>query len=333
MNTQTAIAVDNISKWYGDFQAVRNLSFDVQKGEIFALLGPNGAGKSTAIRMILDIIKPDQGKITVLGEKAGSGVTSRVGYLPEERGLYKNVPVAEMMAYLARLKGISRKDAHKRALSLLDKVDLAEHAHSKVQELSKGMQQKVQFVTTIMHEPDLIIIDEPFSGLDPVNRIVIKDLLTEFRDQGGAIVMSTHQMNQVEEMADRMLMISRGERKLYGPVDDIRKQYALHAIIVSGQGDWDSLPGVTRTEDLGRDGTMLHLQDDATADDVLSAIAQSEAMTIERFSLAVPTLDEIFIQVAGESADVSQVQQKLDAGAIKTNATGKPDTDDEGAAA
>lgn len=309
MTTNTAIQVENVSKWYGEFQAVRDLSFEVYTGEIFALLGPNGAGKSTAIRMILDIIRPNNGRIAIFGTPISDETKNRIGYLPEERGLYKNVPVVEMMTYLARLKGMERKQAQKRAMALLEKVDLGEHARKKVQELSKGMQQKVQFVTTILHEPHLIVIDEPFSGLDPVNRIVIKDLLTEFRQQGGAIVMSTHQMNQVEEMADRMLMISRGERKLYGPVEDIRKQYAQHAIVVAGQGDWASLPGVSATEDQGRDGVLLHLDDGTTPDDVLSAIAQNPQMRIERFQLAVPSLDDIFIQVAGESASVSQAQQ------------------------
>ncbi|MEO1165895.1 MAG: ATP-binding cassette domain-containing protein, partial [Chloroflexota bacterium] len=204
-----AISVNNISKWYGDFQAVKNLTFDVQRGEIFAVLGPNGAGKSTSIRMILDIIKPDQGDILVLGSKMNDQLKNRIGYLPEERGLYKTVKVLDMMTYLGRLKGLSSADAKSRARDYLAKLELSEHEDSKVEALSKGMQQKVQFAVTVMHAPELIIIDEPFSGLDPVNRLIVKDLLQELRDNGTAIVMSTHQMNQVEEMADRMLMISR----------------------------------------------------------------------------------------------------------------------------
>ncbi len=300
--TTTAITTRHIAKAYGDFQAVADVHFDVYKGEIFALLGPNGAGKSTTIRMILDIIKPDKGSIEVLGGKLTEAAKNRVGYLPEERGLYKSVSVIEMMVYLGKLKGMAGKDAHKKAMGLLQKLELADFAKKKVSELSKGMQQKVQFAVTVIHDPELIIIDEPFSGLDPVNRMVIRDLLFDFRQRGGAVVMSTHQMNQVEEMADRMLMISRGQQKLYGAVDDIRKQFALHAIVVEGKGDWAALPGVTQVEphSNGRSGALLHLAENATSDSVLAAIAQSPTMQIEKFELAIPSLDDIFIRVAGE---------------------------------
>lgn len=304
-----AIIVEGVTKSYGDFRAVDHLSFDVQSGEIFALLGPNGAGKSTMIRMILDIIKPDQGKIAVLGGNIDAARKNRIGYLPEERGLYTGVPVIEMMGYLGRLKGLSRSQSRSHAMQLLERLDLADHATNKVSELSKGMQQKVQFAVTVMHHPELIIIDEPFSGLDPVNRLVIKELLMDFRNEGGAIVMSTHQMNQVEEMADRMLMISHGQQKLYGQVDAVKEQYAKHAIIVEGRGDWASLPGIASVEKIGngRNGmVMLNLEPDMTNDRVLAAIAQNNALQIDRFERAVPSLDEIFIQVAGESAHIDQ---------------------------
>lgn len=301
---QTAVEVNEISKQYGDFQAVKSLSFDVKPGEIFAILGPNGAGKSTSIRMMLDIIEPDSGTIRILNEPMNDDLKNRIGYLPEERGLYKNVKVLEMMSYLGRLKGLSQTEARSRALQYLEKFDLTDHANSKVDELSKGMQQKVQFSVTVMHDPELIIIDEPFSGLDPVNRLLIKDLLQHLRQQGTAIIMSTHQMNQVEEMADRMLMISRGQRKLYGKVDDIRKQYAQHAIIVEGEGDWQQLDGVATVEPVSnrQRAQLLYLKPDATMDSVLAAIAQSPTHTVERFEQAVPSLDDIFIRVAGEDA-------------------------------
>jgi ABC-2 type transport system ATP-binding protein len=300
-----AIDVQQISKSYGDFKAVQNLSFDVRQGEIFALLGPNGAGKSTSIRMILDILKPDSGRIQVLGGEMNDDKKNRIGYLPEERGLYKDVKVLDMMAYLGRLKGLSSDEARRRARNLLEKLDLADHENSKVEELSKGMQQKVQFAVTVMHEPELVIIDEPFSGLDPVNRMVIKDLLIEMRDSGTGIVMSTHRMDQVEEMADRMLMISRGQQKLYGKVDDIRREYAAHAIIVQGEGDWDELPGVVGVEvaDEKRGTMLLHLADDTTTDAVLADIARSDAYQITRFEQAIPGLDEVFIRVAGEKVN------------------------------
>jgi ABC-2 type transport system ATP-binding protein len=291
--SQIVIDVQHITKTFGSFNAVDSLTFDVQAGEIFALLGP--------IRMILDIIKPDKGAIRVFGAPLNDASKNRIGYLPEERGLYKSVPVLEMMSYLGRLKGLTARDATQRAMSLLEKLELAEHAKKKASELSKGMQQKVQFAITIQHNPDLIIVDEPFSGLDPINRMVIKQLLEEFRERGGAIIMSTHQMNQVEEMADRLLMISQGERKLYGEVGAIRKQFAQNAVIVQGRGDWAALPGVTRVEPHtnGQQGAMLHLAANTTTDSLLEAIARNRDISIEKFELAIPGLDEIFIQAAG----------------------------------
>lgn len=300
----STVQVHHIRKSFGNFLAVDNLSFDVNSGEIFALLGPNGAGKSTTIRMILDIIQPDSGTINVFGKKITDKSKDRIGYLPEERGLYRGVKVIEVMVYLGVLKGMTTTEAKSSAMNLLTKLELADHAGSKVSELSKGMQQKVQLAVTVMHKPDLIIIDEPFSGLDPVNRLVIKDMLMGFREQGGAIIMSTHQMNQVEEMADRMLMINRGQQQLYGRVDDIRSQYALHAIIVEGTGDWMSIPGVLRVDRVnkGRNGQILYLDEHTTSDQVLANIAQDATKQINRFEHAVPSLDEIFVRVVeGES--------------------------------
>lgn len=302
MDAQVAIHAEGVVKSYGDFRAVDALSFDVQRGEIFALLGPNGAGKSTTIRMILDILRPDSGRIAVLGGPLNDATRNRIGYLPEERGLYRNVPVLDVMIYLGQLKGMTHAAAKRRALDLLARLDLADHARSKVSELSKGMQQKVQFAVTVIHEPDLIIVDEPFSGLDPVNTLVIKELLGDLRDRGVAVVMSTHQMQQVEEMADRLLMINRGQQKLYGPVTQIRQQFASHAIIVEGSGQWDNLPGVDSVEmhRNGRETALLHLAADVTPESVLAAIAASGQAHLRRFELAVPSLNDIFIQVVAE---------------------------------
>lgn len=304
-SSSNAVEVRGVSKTYGNFRAVSDVTFDVYYGEIFALLGPNGAGKSTTIRMILDILRPDTGSIRVLGSPINDEIKNRIGYLPEERGLYKSAQVLEMMVYLGRLKGMSRSDATKRAMSLLERLELAEHAKKKVSELSKGMQQKVQFAVTIMHEPRLIIIDEPFSGLDPVNRMVVRDLLFDFRSGGGAIIMSTHQMNQVEEMANRLTMISKGQQKLYGSVDDIRSQYASHAIIVEGRGDWNRLDGVINVASAsnGREAFKLYLREDVNSDAVLAQIAQAQDFEINRFEKALPSLDEIFIRVAGERSE------------------------------
>lgn len=298
----TVIAVDRISKQYGSFRAVDDLSFEVHAGEIFAMLGPNGSGKTTTLRMILDILRPDSGSISVFGGALTDAAKNRIGYLPEERGLYRNARLVDMMVYLATLKGMSHHDARSRSMALLERIGLAENAKSKISELSKGMQQKVQFAVTILHKPSLIIVDEPFSGLDPVNTLLLQDLLLDYRREGGTIVMSTHLMHQVEELAERLVMISRGQRKLYGTVQDIRKQFALHAIVVEGQGDWAALPGVTRVEksENGRLGVTLYLADGTSPDDVLAAIARAEDMSIERFELAVPRLNDIFIRVVGE---------------------------------
>jgi ABC-2 type transport system ATP-binding protein len=297
-----AIMVQNVTKRYGDFTAVSDLSFEVGCGEIFAMLGPNGAGKTTTIRMILDILKPDTGNIEVLGAPIADKTKERIGYLPEERGLYRNVPVVEVLTYLGQLKGMTRHDAQQRATDLLNRFELGENIRSKVSELSKGMQQKVQIISTVLHHPDLIIIDEPFAGLDPVNTQVIKDLLYDMHKEGVTIVMSTHQMQQIEEMSDRLVMIDHGRRVLYGGVDEVRQRFAKNAVIVEGEGDWSALAGVTSVEKSENGhGVLLHLAQGVTPDDVMGEMAAGAAYHVRRFELAVPSLNEIFIEVAGYS--------------------------------
>ncbi|MFN8378182.1 MAG: ATP-binding cassette domain-containing protein [Anaerolineae bacterium] len=293
------IEASHIQKSYGDFRAVQDLNFEVRAGEVFAMLGPNGAGKSTTIRMILDILRPDSGTIDVFGGPIDAERKDRIGYLPEERGLYRSAKVIDMMVYLGVLKGMSKEAARQRGMELLEELGLAENAKQKVSELSKGMQQKVQFAVTIMHNPDLIIIDEPFSGLDPVNTMVIKDLLMGFRNRGGAVVMSTHQMYHVEEMADRLLMINRGQQALYGPVDEVRNRYAIHAVHVEGEGDWTTLAGVEKVDPPGEGdtGDLLYLKQGVASAALLSEIAARPDLTVRRFELAVPSLNEIFIRV------------------------------------
>ncbi|MEQ8675064.1 MAG: ATP-binding cassette domain-containing protein [Aggregatilineales bacterium] len=316
MKEQVALQVDHVSKSYGDFRAVDNVSFEVNRGEIFAMLGPNGAGKSTTIRMILDIMKPDTGTIRVFGAPINDASKDRIGYLPEERGLYKGVKVIDVMTYLGTLKGMSHRNAHDRAMEMLERLDLQDNANSKVSELSKGMGQKVQFAVTVLHEPDLVIIDEPFSGLDPVNTMTIKQLILDMREKGTAIIMSTHQMQQVEEMADRLLMINRGKQALYGSVNDVRRQYALHAVIVDGEGNWEGLPGVVQVENAPneRDSKLLHLAENVSTNDLLASIAATPGTNITRFEEAVPSLNDIFIRVVGErvlsTGDVERVEME-----------------------
>jgi ABC-2 type transport system ATP-binding protein len=290
------IDVSGVSKYYGDFKAVSDVSFQVQRGEIFAMLGPNGAGKSTIMRMILDIIKPNAGKIAVLGGAMTDKTKGKIGYLPEERGLYRNVKVVEMMVYLGRLKGMARADAQKQAMALLDRLEMAEVAKKKVSELSKGMQQKIQFAVTVMHRPELMIVDEPFSGLDPVNTRVLMDLLLDMRKQGTTIVMSTHQMFQVEELCERLLMINRGEVALYGPVNEVRRRYALNAVEIEGTGDWTKVPGVSQVE-RHNGGALLHLAPNVTPNDLMGSLAATPGVSVEKFAMAVPRLNDIFIRV------------------------------------
>ncbi len=277
--------------------AVRDVSFEVHSGEIFGLLGPNGAGKTTSIRMILDIYKPDKGTINVLGSgPMTEAKKERVGYLPEERGLYKDMKVEEVVLYLAELKGLSRSVAKKRATDFFDRMGLAGDKHKKVSEFSKGMQQKVQIITTLIHEPELIIIDEPFSGLDPVNTRMVQDMLLEEHRKGTTIVMSTHQMYQVEEMCDRIVLINKGDSVLYGGVDDIRRQYADNAVRVTAQGEFPRLDGVMETSRKGNSRT-LSLPKEMSTQMLLAQLAGAPNLTIESFELALPTMDDIFVKV------------------------------------
>jgi ABC-2 type transport system ATP-binding protein len=292
----------HISKRFATTLAVDNLSFQVHSGEILAMLGPNGAGKTTTIRMVLDILKPDQGTISVLGGPLTQATKDRIGYLPEERGLYRNVTLIDCLTYLGTLKGIDSRSAKTRASELLDRVELGPNKQQKVSELSRGMQQKAQFVATILHDPDLIIIDEPFSGLDPVNTRLIKEMIYEMKAQGKTIIMSTHMMHQVEEMADRLLMMNHGGRVLYGPVDEVREQFALNAVYIDGQGDWAALPGVARVQVDGKE-TELLLKENTSPDDLLTRLAGNPAYQVTRFQVAVPSLDDIFITVVDRVTD------------------------------
>jgi ABC-2 type transport system ATP-binding protein len=293
------ISVSHLAKSFGSAQAVRDASFDVARGEIFGLLGPNGAGKTTTIRMILDIFKPDRGSVSVLGGAMSEAKKDRIGYLPEERGLYKDISVENCVVYLAELKGVPRTEAKARAAQFFDQLDLTAHKRKKVQDLSKGMQQKVQVMTTLLHKPELIIIDEPFSGLDPVNTRLVQDLLLQEQKNGTTIVMSTHQMYQVEEMCDRLVLINKGNSVLYGEVNEIRRRYADNAVRVVAQGELPLISGITEATRKGNAHT-LHLSAETTPQAVLQQLANTSNLTIESFELALPTMDDIFVRVVRE---------------------------------
>lgn len=295
------ISVDQISKRFGQQIAVDNASFSVESGEIFALLGPNGAGKTTTIRIILDIFKPDSGTVSVMGGPMTEGKKDRLGYLPEERGLYQDVPLDRALVYLATLKGMTNLDASQKVDALLQRFDLFEHRKKKIKELSKGMQQKAQLIVTLVHDPELIIVDEPFAALDPVNTQMVKGLLREERDRGKCIVMCTHQMHQVEELADRMVLINKGAVMLYGDLQEIRRSYSGQEIHIQTSDELpDTLPGVQsiRKEN---SHTSLHLQGETSAQTVLQTLVD-RGIKLEKFEIAIPTLDEIFIQVVTQGA-------------------------------
>jgi len=296
------VDVNEITKSFGTVKAVQGVSFEVQQGEIFGLLGPNGAGKTTSIRIILDIFKPDSGTVSVLGGPMTEEKKNKIGYLPEERGLYQEIPLERCLVYLATLKGLEETDARQRVGEYLDRFDLGQWRKKKVKELSKGMQQKAQLITTLVHRPEIVIIDEPFSALDPVNTQMVKDLLCEERDRGTTIIMCTHQMHQVEELADRIALINKGQTVLYGSLDEIRRRYVADAVIVRALQDLPaSLPGV-REIIKQNNHALLKFEPGKTSQDILQMLVQNN-IALEQFEIALPTLDEIFIQVVQSEGD------------------------------
>ena len=289
------VEVSHISKSFGAVKAIDDLSFAVEQGEIFGLLGPNGAGKTTSIRIILDIFKPERGQVSILGGAMSEAKKSRIGYMPEERGLYQDIPLERCLVYLGSLKGVPAAEVRRRLPAYLERFDLAEHRHKKVKELSKGMQQKAQIIATLLHSPELLIIDEPFSGLDPINTRLVKDLLLELNRQGVTIIMSTHQMNQVEELCHRILLVDHGRAVLYGELQTIRRDFAGHAVLVRLDGALPSLPGVEKVE-AHNDALRLSLSTGVTPQQVLRGLVE-QGVALEQFEIALPTLDDIFVEV------------------------------------
>ncbi len=294
-----AVTVSNISKSFNRQRVVADLSFNIRQAEIFGLIGPNGAGKTTTIRMLMDIIKPEAGQIRLFGEPVGTAVTRRIGYLPEERGLYRKLSVEQTLDYLARLKGYAPSRLPARVDYLLGLFDLDAHRKKKIEELSHGMGQLVQFLVTIGHDPDLIILDEPFANLDPVNTELIKNIVRNLQREGKTIIFSTHRMNEVEELCDRVLMIHRGRAVLNGYLLDIQAQYRDNAVIVQSDAPVDDLRGVRSQRE--RQGAIeLMLEDGVTPQAILEQL-MSRGAKISRFEIATPSLHEIFLKVAGES--------------------------------
>ncbi len=300
---EPTVVVSQLKKSFRDVHAVKDVSFEVYPGEVFGLLGPNGAGKTTTIRMMLDIFKPDSGAVTLFGGPITETKKNRIGYLPEERGLYQDAKLETTLVYLAALKGMKEAAARLHLGDWLKRLDLYDYRNKRVKELSKGMQQKAQIIATFLHDPDLIIIDEPFSGLDPLNARLIKEIINEQQEAGKTIIMSTHQMHQVELLCNRIALINQGRSVIYGEVDAVRREFSGHAVILKGQGEFSTLPGVLKAQ--RQNGTWeLTLEAAIDPQTFLRTLSSQKDFEIERFEIARPSLEDIFITVvkAGENA-------------------------------
>jgi ABC-2 type transport system ATP-binding protein len=293
------LAFDNVVKSYGGTLALRGVSFDVHGGEIFGLLGPNGAGKSTLIRILMDIIRPDSGAVRVFGETRRRDHLDRLGYLPEERGLYTKLSVTDVMTYFGTLKGLSRAEARRRSIEWLGRVELSHVAGWKIDRLSKGMSQKVQISAALLSDPELCVLDEPTTGLDPVNVRLVQDLLVDRRRKGRTTILSTHQMNQVEALCDRVALINQGQLMVYGEVDEVRRRYSLPEVRVRARGPLPSIPAVSDVVDDGNGMWRLMLANGSAPADVLTTLIHAGA-AIERFEPMLAPMEDIFLRVVRE---------------------------------
>ena len=291
------LTLDRISKSFGNFSAVRELSFDIQPGQIYGLLGPNGAGKTTTIRMIMDIIMPDEGQIRIFDQPNSMKILSRVGYLPEERGLYQKMKIHDVLKFFGELKGMNKAKLSEEIPRWLETFELTDWRNKKVESLSRGMQQKLQFIATILHRPSLIILDEPFTGLDPINTALVKDVILELQAEGATIIFSTHLMEQVEKLCDSICLINKGRRVLHGELRDIKRRYGRDRIQMEYSGNSDFLKTTGLVDQLDDYGNYveIRLASDANPQDLLKAVS-SEA-DIFRFEIVEPSLNEIFIEV------------------------------------
>lgn len=293
---EIVLSVKDLSKSFKNRSIIRDISFDVKKGEIMAILGPNGAGKSTTIRNIMGIMYPDEGKIEFT---QSNGIPRhKIGYLPEERGLYKGVKVMDILLYFAELKDYPLDKARKRALEYLEKFDLKGKEKVSVEELSKGMGQKVQFIASIIHEPELLILDEPFSGLDPVSQDLFKKEIRELADKGTAILLSSHQMNMVEELCDRLFMIYQGQKIIYGTMDEVKKEYANFKCTLKGENAPRILESINKVQRVEQNGnvSILYLEGDVVIPQWLRNLP--EELQIEELTIDRTSLHEIFIGIA-----------------------------------
>ena len=293
-NSSAVLEVRELVKTFGDRRVVNGVSFELQRGEIFGFLGPNGSGKTTTMRMALDLIRPDSGTVNVFGAAPTRKVLRRVGYLPEERGLFQRAQVLDVLRYMGRLKGLSASTAEDRASEMMSRVGLAEHLAAKVQGLSRGMTQLVQFAGALLHRPDLIILDEPFGGLDPLNVVLIKEILREEQARGASVIFSTHIMSDVEELCERVLLIDAGTMLLYGSIIELKRSRGTRTVKIAADRRPESVAGVM--EPMAVNG---HFEYTLAAGSEPQAILRSfldAQIPVERFEVALPTLNEVFIE-------------------------------------
>ena len=300
------IQLANVNKRFGALHAVRNVSFEIQRGQVCGFLGPNGAGKSTTIRMIMSILLPDSGVITVLGGSA-LDAKDRIGYLPEERGLYRKMRVADFLRFMAKLKGISRADADARIRSWLERVELPNVSQKRCEELSKGMQQKLQFIGAVLHEPPLLILDEPFSGLDPVNRRLLSSVVRQLKENGTTILFSTHQMEQAEDLCDQVLLIHKGEKVLDETISQIHSRFDPRTILAQPANSIDAATQALKVVP-GIESMRWSLEQKSFEIRLLEGVDPQHAMVeimratpLRRVELQRATLDDVFVKLVGDS--------------------------------
>jgi ABC-2 type transport system ATP-binding protein len=309
---EPVLELKNVTKFYGDFKAVDDVSFSLQPGAIYGFLGPNGAGKTTTIRMVLDMIHPSSGSIRVLGQSSALEVRNRIGYLPEEKGLYKKMKAWSVIAYFATLKGMTRKAAKQRAFGLLDRYGLKDFAEKKTDALSKGMSQKVQVLASIAHDPDFVILDEPFSGLDPVNQQVMEEIIRGMAARGRTILFSTHVMQHAERLCERILVINRGRKIFDGTIAEAKRRVPRRVSIQTADSDpqaLGSIAGVTSINRIPpRDGESiansdweLHLHENVDSSAILQACFE-QGIRLKSFHQSEPTLHDVFVQLVGPEA-------------------------------
>ncbi len=305
-----ALEVTNICKSFQHVQAVDHISLTIEPGRIFGLIGPNGAGKTTTMRMIMHILLPDSGEIRLFGERFHDGLKSQLGYLPEERGLYPRMKLIDHLQFLGEMKGLSSSVARQRSREWLARFELLDRANKKIEELSKGLQQKAQFIGTILHNPKLLIVDEPFSGLDPVNTKLLKDILLELQQKGVAIILSTHLMDQAERLCQDICLINKGKAVLQGQLQEIKKSYSKNRVMIRYHGDGSAVKGLPQVAEVNDYGNSMEirLRPQASPEDFFRVLADLP-LSISKFEAGDISLNQIFIDlVDGETTD----QEELD---------------------